>query len=35
LKHPELLELLSGAEGLLAVTGDMVTLGPTYGTGAR
>jgi ArsR family transcriptional regulator, cadmium/lead-responsive transcriptional repressor len=35
LKHPELLELLSAAEGLLAVTGDMVTLCPNYGTGTR
>lgn len=35
LKHPQLLDLLSAAEGLLAVTSDAVTLCPTHGTGAR
>lgn len=34
LRHPEAtLELLSAAEKLLALTGDAVTLCPTYGTG--
>jgi DNA-binding transcriptional ArsR family regulator len=33
LRHPEATpELLSAAEGLLALTGDAVTLCPTYGT---
>lgn len=35
LKHPELLGLLAAAERLLAVTGDVVTLCPTYGTRTR
>ncbi|CAM5785372.1 ArsR/SmtB family transcription factor [Cellulomonas persica] len=35
LNHPEaLMDLLSAAERLLALTGDAVTLCPTYGTGA-
>ena len=35
LTHPEAtLELLSAAEKLLALTGDAVTLCPTYGIGA-
>lgn len=33
LAHPELLELLSAAEKLLASTGDAVVLCPTYGEG--
>lgn len=33
LAHPELFELLSAAEKLLASTGDAVVLCPTYGVG--
>lgn len=35
LSHPELLDVLSAAEALLALTGDAVTLCPTYGRAAR
>lgn len=34
LAHPQLLDLLAAAEGLLAATGESVTLCPTYGTDA-
>lgn len=34
LAHPELFELLSAAEKLLASTGDAVVLCPTYGEGS-
>ncbi|MFY1697555.1 ArsR/SmtB family transcription factor [Solwaraspora sp. WMMA2101] len=33
LTRPELMDLLQAAEGVLAATGDVVDLCPTYGTG--
>ncbi len=35
LAHPELLELFTAAEKLLAATGEAVALCPTYGAGAQ
>lgn len=35
LAHPQLLELLTAAERLLALTGDAVELCPNYGDGTR